>query len=106
MSEEPTGDAHGSDPRKQEQKDRSSPPDEGLYDLIVPPGVPRKIIVEISKKFAVDLVVRREKLNFANMDGDERELLAFRGKKEAVQEAEQYMIRRVREFIDEDAPVG
>jgi hypothetical protein len=106
MSEEHTGDAPGSGPGEQQQKDRSSPPQEGLYDLIVPPGVPRKIIVEIAKKFEVELVVRREKLHFANMDGDERELLAFRGKKEVVQEAERYMVNRVREFIGEDDPRG
>ncbi len=106
MSEEHAGETPGTGPGEREEKDRSPPSDEGLYDLIVPPGVPRKIIVEISKKFGVELVVRREKLHFANMDGDERELLAFRGKREAVQEAEQYMIKRVREFIDEDAPLG
>ena len=84
MSEEDTQDAPGSGPGEQEQKDRSPPPDEGLYDLIVPPGVPRSIIIEITKKFEVELVVRREKLHFANMDGDERELLAFRGKPAAI----------------------
>ncbi|MDD1717988.1 MAG: hypothetical protein LUO88_02820 [Methanoregulaceae archaeon] len=77
-----------------------------MYDLIIPPGVPKTIIIEISKKFEVELVVRKEKLHFANMDGDERELLAFRGKKEVVQGAERYMVKRVREFIGEGDPPG
>ncbi len=105
MSEERAGDEPGGGPGEKEQMERTPPPDEGLYDLIVPPGIPRSIIVEITKKFGVELVIRREKLHFANMDGDERELLAFRGKREAVQEAERYMVKRVQEFIgDEENP--
>ncbi len=91
----------GPGPEKEEQAE-----EEGLYDLIVPPGVPRTVIVEITKKFPVELVVRREKLTFANMEGDERELLAFRGKREAVQEAERYMVKRIREFIEAEEGAG
>ena len=73
--------------------------DEPLYDVIVPPGVPQKIIIDITKKFKVKVVERKEKLTFANMEGDERNLLAFRGKLEVVQQVEKYMFDQLNEFI-------
>jgi hypothetical protein len=75
-------------------------PEEQLYDVIVPPGVPQKLIIEISKKFKVKVVERTEKLKFANMDGDERELLAFRGKLEVIQEVEKYMLDQLKAFVE------
>jgi hypothetical protein len=73
--------------------------EEKLYDVIIPPGVPQKLIVEISKKFDVKVVERKEKIKFANMEGDERELLAFRGKLETVQQVEKYMLEQLRIFV-------
>ncbi|MHB8052916.1 MAG: hypothetical protein ACYDEZ_06475 [Methanoregula sp.] len=75
-------------------------PEEQLYDVLVPPGVPQKLIIEISKKFKVKVVERKEKLKFANMDGDERELLAFRGKLDVIQEVEKYMLEQLKAFIE------
>jgi len=75
--------------------------EEQLYDVLVPPGVPQKIIIDISKKFKVKVVDRKERLYFANMNGDERNLIAFRGKLEVVQEVEKYMKEQLRKFIDE-----
>jgi len=74
--------------------------DEPLYDVLVPPGVPQKVIIEITKKFKVKVVERKEKLTFANMEGEERNLLAFRGKLEVVQEVEKYMMDQLKEFIE------
>jgi hypothetical protein len=73
--------------------------DEQLYDILVPPGVPRKILYEIPEKFNVKVVERTERLQFANMVGDERNLIAFRGKLGVVKEVEKYMIDKLNEFI-------
>ena len=75
--------------------------EEELYDVLIPPGVPQKLIIEISKKFDVTVVERKEKIKFANMEGDERELLAFRGKYDVVKEVEKYMIDQLNAFIRE-----
>ncbi|MCK9580444.1 MAG: hypothetical protein M0Q92_08330 [Methanoregula sp.] len=75
--------------------------EEPLYDVIIPPGVPRKLIIEIAKKFDVKVVERSQPLKFANMDGDERELLAFRGKMDEVKKVEQYMLEQLRAFVEE-----
>jgi hypothetical protein len=75
------------------------PDEEPLYDIIIPPGVPQKLIIEISKKFDVTIVDRREKIKFANMEGDERDLLAFRGKLEVMQKVETYMRDQLNAFV-------
>jgi hypothetical protein len=75
-------------------------PEEKLYDILIPPGVPQKLIIEIPKKFKVKVVERKEKIKFANMDGDERELLAFRGKLEVIQEVEKYMLDQLKVFVE------
>ncbi len=77
------------------------PDEEPLYDIIIPPGVPQKLIVDISKKFDVTVVDRKEKIKFANMEGDERELLAFRGKLEEMQKVETYMRDQLNAFVAE-----
>ena len=77
------------------------PDEEQLYDITIPPGTPQKIIVDISKKFDVTVVERKEKIKFANMEGDERELLAFRGKLEVMQNVETYMRDQLNAFVAE-----
>jgi hypothetical protein len=75
--------------------------EEPLYDIIIPPGVPQKIILDISNKFDVTVVDRREKIKFANMEGDERDLLAFRGKFEEMKKVEVYMREQLNAFVAE-----
>ena len=77
------------------------PEDEQLFDIIIPPGVPQKLIFDISKKFDVEVVDRREKIKFANMEGDERDLLAFRGKLEEMKKVEVYMRDQLNAFVAE-----
>ncbi|PKL62007.1 MAG: hypothetical protein CVV31_08460 [Methanomicrobiales archaeon HGW-Methanomicrobiales-2] len=75
--------------------------EEELYDMLVPPGVPRKMIYDVVDKFDVEVVRRQQKLSFANMDGDARELIAFRGKREVVEEVQKYLFEQLKEFIAE-----
>ncbi|MDK2916096.1 MAG: hypothetical protein PWR25_653 [Euryarchaeota archaeon] len=74
---------------------------EELYDMIVPPGVPRKMIYDVAEKYDVEVVRRQQRLSFANMDGDARELIAFRGRREVVEEVQKYLFERLQEFIAE-----
>jgi len=76
--------------------------EEELFDLVIPPGVPRSVIRTILQKYDVELVERSQPLYYANMSGDIRDLLAFRGKKEVVLEAEKEMRALLLEFIAED----
>ena len=72
-----------------------------LYDLVFPPGTPRSIIRDIVNQFDVEIVESPEKLNFANMDGDVRNLIAARGKKETMIEVETLFKAKLKEFIGE-----
>ncbi len=74
--------------------------EEELFDMLIPPGVPRTIIIDIAKKYDVQIVERKMPLYFANMDGTEREVLAFRGKREVVIEVERYLKEELAKFIE------
>jgi hypothetical protein len=76
-------------------------PGEEMYDLLIPPGVPQKLIMDIVKNYDVEVVSRKEKLFFANMEGDEREILAFRGKKEVLEQVHVALVDGLKEFIGE-----
>ncbi|MFA5236494.1 MAG: hypothetical protein WC362_01395 [Methanoregula sp.] len=84
-----------------EKNDDRQTREEPLFDVLIPPGVPRSVIFDVVKKFDVEVVERKQQFNFANMDGDEREILAFRGKREDVEQVEKFLIERVRAFIGE-----
>ncbi|HIJ06948.1 MAG: Uncharacterized protein XE11_0512 [Methanomicrobiales archaeon 53_19] len=74
--------------------------DAELFDLVIPPGVPRTIIRTVMENYNVELVPHNTRLSFANMDGDERELLAFRGEKEEVERVEAFMFEELKKFIN------
>ncbi|KAF5056513.1 hypothetical protein DSECCO2_366560 [anaerobic digester metagenome] len=75
--------------------------EEELYDLLVPPGVPRKMLYDVAEKYDVEVVRRQQRMAFANMEGDARELIAFRGRREVVEEVQKYLFVRLKEFIEE-----
>lgn len=83
-----------------EIKGEKGPETEELFDLVIPPGTPQSVISEVNRKFDVEIVERKERLHFANMDGDERILLAFRGKLDVMKELEPFFYAKVKEFID------
>lgn len=74
---------------------------EDKFDLIIPPGVPRSMIYEISEQYDVEVVTRKRQLYFANMDGDTRELLAFRGTKEVLEKVQEDLYNRLDAYISE-----
>ncbi|MEI6294022.1 MAG: hypothetical protein WCP36_10080 [Methanomicrobiales archaeon] len=83
-----------------ESEGEKAPVNEEFFDLIIPPGTPKSVISDVTRKFDVDIVERKERLYFANMDGDERILLAFRGKIDVMKPLEPYFYGKVKEFID------
>lgn len=83
------------------QPGTEQPGSEELFDLLIPPGVPSKLIIEITQKFNLEVVERKERMYFANMNGDERELLAFRGRREDLEKAQTYLMDELMKFIGE-----
>jgi hypothetical protein len=74
--------------------------EEEKFDLVIPPGTPRTVIRDVVMKFDVELVNVTRPLNYANMVNDERELLAFRGNKEIIDQVNEFMYAKIKEFID------
>ena len=73
-----------------------------LYDVVIPPGVPQKVIKQIVEQFQGEIVESRQQLHFANMDGDERDLLAFRSDLATAQAVEQFIYDQLKDFIGEE----
>ena len=72
---------------------------EGLYDLMIPPGVPESVIVELVEEFDLEPVSRTANVDIVEVDP--REILMLRGDLETVNEAHDYMIKRTHEVIGE-----
>ncbi len=62
--------------------------------------MPRSIIRDVLETFDVELVNRETRLYFANMEGDERDLLAFRGRIDEVKRVEAFMLEEIQKFIN------
>ena len=69
------------------------------FDLIFPPGTPQTVIRDIINTFDVELVDRGEKLSFANMDGDVRNLIAARGTRDEMIRVEAFYKEKMQEFL-------
>jgi len=72
------------------------------FDLLIPPGVPRRMIMDILEEYDVDLVERKRPVRIGAMDGDIRELLAFRGDRDTLEKVQDDLLRRLKEFVGED----
>ncbi len=72
---------------------------EGLYDLMVPPGIPESVIVELVEEFDLEPVSRTANVDIVEVDP--REILMLRGDLETVNEAHDYMIQRTHEVLKE-----
>lgn len=71
----------------------------GLYDLMIPPGIPESVIVELVEEFDLEPVSRVANVEIVEVDP--REILMLRGDLETVNEAHDYMIKRTHEVIKE-----
>ncbi len=68
---------------------------EGLYDLVLPPGVPHKVIMEAIEKFNLEVSTR--KCAMKTVDVEPENLLVLRGELEAVNNAHDYIYQKMSE---------
>jgi hypothetical protein len=66
---------------------------EGLYDLVLPPGVPQKLIAEAMEKFNLEVTVRKCALKTIDVETDN--LLVLRGELDAVNNAHDYIFEKM-----------
>ncbi len=68
---------------------------EGMYDLVLPPGVPHKVIIEAVDKFNLEVTTRKCALK--TIDVESENLLVLRGELDAVNKAHDYIYQRMSE---------
>ncbi|MCZ7355971.1 MAG: hypothetical protein O8C66_08310 [Candidatus Methanoperedens sp.] len=83
---------------EEETKENVSPEEkalEGMYDLVLPPGLPHKVIIEAVDKFNLEIAHR--KCAVKTIDVDPENLLVLRGELEAVNNAHDYIYQKLSE---------
>ncbi|MCE8422498.1 MAG: hypothetical protein J5U17_00755 [Candidatus Methanoperedens sp.] len=70
-------------------------PKAGLYDLVLPPGVPQKVIVEAMEKFNLEVATR--KCDLKTIEVDTENLLVLRGELNEVNNAHDYIYQKMSE---------
>jgi hypothetical protein len=68
---------------------------EGIYDLVLPPGVPYKVIMDAVEKFNLEVVTRRCAVKTVEVEPDN--LLVLRGELDAVNSAHDYIFQKMSE---------
>ncbi len=74
---------------------------EDVYELVLPPGIPSKVIIAACKEFNTDVVSAYADVETGLADVTSRDLLAFRADKETIEQIREFVIRETRKFIDE-----
>ena len=68
---------------------------EGLYDLVLPPGVPYKLIMEVMDTFNLEVTTR--KCAVKTIDVEDDNLLTLRGDLVSVNNAHDYIFKKMSE---------
>jgi hypothetical protein len=82
------------------EEDASAVPEEqkeleGLYDLVLPPGVPHKLIMDAVEKFNLEVSTRKCAIKTIDVDTDN--LLILRGELDSVNKAHDYIFQKMSE---------
>ena len=68
---------------------------EGLYDLVLPPGVPYKLIMEVMDTFNLEVTTRKCAVKTVDIEDDN--LLTLRGDLDSVNNAHDYIFKKMSE---------
>ncbi len=74
---------------------------EDVYELVMPPGIPSKVIVAACKKFDTDVVSAYADVETGLADVTSRDLLAFRADKDTIEKIRTFIIEETEKFINE-----
>ncbi|MDO8726243.1 MAG: hypothetical protein Q7J35_09270 [Candidatus Methanoperedens sp.] len=82
------------------EEDESAVPEEqkqleGLFDLVLPPGVPHTLIVDAMEKFNLEVSTRKCAVKTIDVDTDN--LLILRGELDSVNKAHDYIFQKMSE---------
>ena len=82
---------------------RKKPIIPGKFDLILPPGTPRKLILNLAKEFDVELVTRTDVYVPIGVSDIQRELLAIRGDEKTIRKFEKIVLEKLAEITADTA---
>ncbi|HIH44641.1 MAG TPA: hypothetical protein HA257_06115 [Candidatus Methanoperedenaceae archaeon] len=68
----------------------------GTYEIVIPPGVPQKLIIETASKFSLE--VSKRKVALKTIDLEPENLLVLRGELDSVNQAYDYMYAKMKEM--------
>jgi len=74
---------------------------EEIYELVLPPGIPSKVIIAACREFNTDVVSAYVDVETGLADVTGRDLLAFRADKETIEKIRKFVIEETRKFIEE-----
>jgi hypothetical protein len=74
---------------------------EDVYEFVLPPGIPSKVIIAACKEFNTDVVSAYADVETGLADVTSRDLLAFRADKETIEKIREFVIEETRKFINE-----
>ncbi len=84
-----------------EAENDTSEPNEDVYEFVLPPGIPSKVIIAACKEFNTDVVSAYVDVETGLTDVTGRDLLAFRADKETIEKIRKFVIEETRKFINE-----
>ncbi len=70
----------------------------GVFDLLIPPGTPRKIVLKMAKNFNLEVVRRDDIYVPIGVSDVERDVLAFRGDKKTVNKLEKILLKELEDY--------
>jgi hypothetical protein len=74
---------------------------EDVYELVLPPGIPSKVIIAACKEFNKDVVSAYVDVETGLADVTSRDLLAFRANKETIEKIRKFVLEETNKFINE-----
>jgi hypothetical protein len=68
----------------------------GKFDMIIPPGTPRKLIINMAKEFNIEVAQRNDYYVPIGICDCQRELLVFRGDQKSIEKASKEFFKRLK----------
>ena len=68
----------------------------GKFDMIIPPGTPRKLIVNMAKEFNLEVAQRNDYYVPIGISDTQRELLVFRGDQKTIEKVSKEFLKRLK----------
>ncbi|MGZ4904838.1 MAG: hypothetical protein ACXVIG_07245 [Halobacteriota archaeon] len=84
-----------------EPEQQTKEENEDVYELVLPPGIPSKVIIDACKKFDTDVVPAYADVETGLADVTARDLLAFRADKDTIEKIREFVIEETQKFISE-----